>query len=235
LLLNVENLTAGYGSITAIKGVNLHIVEGEVVSLIGANGGGKSTLLNSIARLIGNKEGKIEFNGEDITSIEPHLVIRKGLSLAVEGRGIFKTMSVHENLRVGAYCRRDHRQIADDMTRVLELFPSIKARLHQKACSLSGGEQQMLSIGRALMSRPRLLMLDEPSWGLSPLLVKEVFAICTRLCEDGTAVLIAEQDAFHALGCSHRGYVIENGKIVQSGSGKELLDNQEIKKYYLGM
>lgn len=234
MLLKVSNLWAGYGAIIAIRGINLNVEEGEISALIGANGGGKSTLLNTIARLQNSMDGKIEFRGEDITTLKPTLIIRRGLSLVPEGRGLFSTMTVIENLRMGAYLRTDHPEIVKDMGQAMERFPALKARRRHKACFLSGGEQQMLSIARALMSRPRLLMMDEPSWGLAPFLVREVFKICSELCKSGTALLIAEQDAFNALKCAHRGYVIENGKIVLSGMNEELLANQEIKKYYLG-
>ena len=232
--MNVANLWAGYGAIIAIRGIDLSVEEGEISALIGANGGGKSTLLNTIARLQNIMDGKIEFQGEDITSLKPTLVIQRGLSLVPEGRGLFSTMTVIDNLRMGAYLRKDYRAIGKDIDKAMERFPALKARRRHKACFLSGGEQQMLSIARALMSHPRLLMMDEPSWGLAPFLVREVFKICSELCESGTALLIAEQDAFNALKCAQRGYVIENGKIVLSGMNQELLSNQEIKKYYLG-
>ena len=235
MLLNLSNIWAGYRSIKAIRGISLNVKEREIVALIGANGGGKSTLLNTTARLQDSMEGRIEFRGEDITTVESNLVIKHGLSLVPEGRGLFSTMTVTENLLMGAFSRRDRQRILGDLTYVIEKFPSLKARSHQKACFLSGGEQQMLSIARGLMSRPYLLMMDEPSWGLAPLLIRHVFKICVDLCEGGTSFLIAEQDAFNVLRCAHRGYVIENGLIVLSGSGEELLRNEEIKKYYLGM
>lgn len=234
MLLNVSHLWAGYGAIKAIRDINLSVQEGETVALIGANGGGKTTLLNTIVRFLNSMQGKIEFCGEDITALKPTLIIRRGITLVPEGRGLFSTMTVTENLWMGAYLRRDYHEIIRDMDQLMDRFPSLNARRRHKACFLSGGEQQMLSIARALMSRPRLLMMDEPSWGLAPFLVREVFKICSELCAGGTALLIAEQDAFNVLNCSHRGYVIENGKIVLSGTCENLLNDQEIKKYYLG-
>ena len=232
-ILKVDDINVYYGSIHAIKGISFEVNEGEIVTLIGANGAGKSTTLNTISGLLHSKTGHIEFMGEPLNHVPSHKVVSKGLALVPEGRRIFLQMSVQENLDMGAFSRRGGN-IDADMERVFEQFPRLKERRKQVAGTLSGGEQQMLAMGRALMSNPKLLMLDEPSMGLAPILVEKIFKIIQTLHEAGTTILLVEQNAQAALSIADRGYVLETGKIVTSGTGTELLASPEIKKAYLG-
>jgi branched-chain amino acid transport system ATP-binding protein len=219
-LLNLEDLNVHYGAIWALKGVNLTVGEGEIVSLIGANGAGKSTTLRAISGVVKASSGGISFQGEDITKVPAHDIVKKGIAQVPEGRRVFANLSVLENLELGAYIRRDTKGIKRDLDDVLERFPRLKERIGQVAGTLSGGEQQMLAIGRALMTRPKLMLLDEPSMGLAPLLVKEIFSIIREINEEGTTILLVEQNARMALQVASRAYVLETGRIVLDGSQK---------------
>ena len=232
-ILKVDDINVYYGSIHAIKGISFDVNEGEIVTLIGANGAGKSTTLNTIAGLLHSKTGHIEFMGEPLNHVPSHKVVSKGLALVPEGRRIFLQMSVQENLDMGAFSRKGGN-IDADMERIFEQFPRLKERRKQVAGTLSGGEQQMLAMGRALMSNPKLLMLDEPSMGLAPILVEQIFDIIKELHKAGTTILLVEQNAQAALSVADRGYVLETGKIVTTGTGAELLASPAIKKAYLG-
>ncbi len=232
-LLTVNDIHVYYGSIHAVKGVSFKVNEGEVVTLIGANGAGKSTVLNTISGLLTPKSGSITFDGQDLHGVAPHKVISHGLAQVPEGRRVFLQMTVEENLEMGAYTR-PNSEIAPGIADVYQRFPRLKERRTQVAGTLSGGEQQMLAMGRALMSKPKLLMLDEPSMGLAPILVEQIFDIIKELHKAGTTILLVEQNAQAALSVADRGYVLETGKIVTSGTGQELLASPEIKKAYLG-
>ena len=232
-ILKVDDINVYYGSIHAIKGISFEVNEGEIVTLIGANGAGKFTPLNTISGLLHSKTGHIEFMGKPLNHVPSHKVVSKGLALVPEGRRIFLQMSVQENLDMGAFSRRGGN-IDADMERVFEQFPRLKERRKQVAGTLSGGEQQMLAMGRALMSNPKLLMLDEPSMGLAPILVEQIFDIIKNLHKAGTTILLVEQNAQAALSVADRGYVLETGKIVTTGTGAELLASPAIKKAYLG-
>ena len=231
-ILKVEDINVYYGSIHAIKGISFEVQEGEVVTLIGANGAGKSTTLNAVSGLLRSKTGSISFLGESLAKVPSHKVVAKGLALVPEGRRIFLQMTVQENLEMGAYVRKSG--IREKMEKVYAYFPRLKERYKQVAGTLSGGEQQMLAMGRALMSDPKVIMLDEPSMGLAPILVEEIFTIIQHLHESGTTILLVEQNAQAALSVADRGYVLETGKIVASGTGAELLVSPAIKKAYLG-
>lgn len=234
-MLLVKDLSLYFGAIHALHGISFHVEEGEIVTLIGANGAGKTSILCAISRILPIKTGDIIFNGNSITNTAPHLLPQYGLSQVPEGRRVFARMSVKENLEMGAFFRKDTAQIRRDRDRVYEQFPRLKERRHQLAGTLSGGEQQMLAIGRALMSSPKLLMMDEPSMGLSPILVSEIFEIIKTINEAGTTVLLVEQNANMALSVSHRGYVLETGKIIAEGKSQDLLNNELVKKAYLGI
>ena len=232
-ILQVENLTVDYGSIHALKGISFQVNEGEIVTLIGANGAGKSTTLNTISGLLRPASGTVTFLGEDLTKVPAHKVVPKGLALVPEGRRVFLQMSVRENLEMGAFARGGDK-ISEGLERAYTLFPRLKERRTQIAGTLSGGEQQMLAMGRALMSSPQLLMLDEPSMGLAPILVDQIFEIIQNLHKEGVTILLVEQNAQAALSVADRGYVLETGKLVATGTGQELLASPAIKKAYLG-
>ena len=233
-MLTVNDINVFYGAIHAIKGVSLEVNEGEIVTLIGANGAGKSTILRTISGLLKPKSGSIQFEGQDIAGMPAHEIVKTGISQVPEGRRIFAEMTVLENLELGAFTRKDKDGIKADMELVFNRFPRLKERIGQLAGTLSGGEQQMLAMGRALMSRPRLLLLDEPSMGLAPLLIKEIFAIIQDINKTGTTVLLVEQNANMALSIAHRAYVLETGRITLSGDAKELAASDEVRKAYLG-
>ncbi len=232
-ILKVENINVYYGAIHAIKGVSFHVDEGEIVTLIGANGAGKSTTLQTISGLLRSRTGSIEFCGENISKLPPHKIVEKGLAQVPEGRRIFLQMSVQENLDMGAYTQSG-AGVGENIERVFEQFPRLKERRRQIAGTLSGGEQQMLAIGRALMSRPKLLMLDEPSMGLAPILVEQIFEIIQSLHKSGTTILLVEQNAQMALSVADRAYVMETGAISLSGTGRELAESDQVKMAYLG-
>ena len=232
-ILKVENLNVFYGAIHAIKDVSFQVSDGEVVTLIGANGAGKSTILKTISGLQPSRSGAVEFLGEPLGAVAPHKIITRGLALVPEGRQIFQQMTVEENLEMGAFTR-PRGEHGESMAIVYERFPRLAERRSQIAGTLSGGEQQMLAIGRALMSRPKLLMLDEPSMGLAPILVEQIFDIIRELNHRGTTILLVEQNAQMALSVAHRGYVLETGKIVTTGTGAQLLKDESVKKAYLG-
>ena len=232
-ILKVEDINVYYGSIHAIKGVSFEVNEGEIVTLIGANGAGKSTTLNTISGLLHSKTGSISFMGENLGKFPCHKIVSKGLALVPEGRRVFLQMTVQENLEMGAYTQGG-ASIAQDLEAVYQQFPRLKERFKQVAGTLSGGEQQMLAMGRALMSHPKLLVLDEPSMGLAPILVEQIFEIIQNLHKAGTTILLVEQNAQAALSIADRGYVLETGKVVTTGTGKELLESPAIKKAYLG-
>lgn len=232
-ILKVDDINVYYGSIHAIKGISFEVNEGEIVTLIGANGAGKSTTLNTIACLLRSKTGHIDFMGQPLNHVPSHKVVSKGLALVPEGRRVFLQMTVQENLDMGAFSRKGG-DIEGDMERVFEQFPRLKERRRQIAGTLSGGEQQMLAMGRAMMSKPRILLLDEPSMGLSPLFVGEIFKIIEKVSSAGTTVLLVEQNAKKALSIADRAYVLETGRIRKSGNARELLNDDAIKKAYLG-
>ncbi len=233
-LLAIDNIHTYYGNIHALKGISIEVQQGEVVTLLGANGAGKSTTLNTISGISPARSGSIIFDGVDITGVSPHDIVTFGVTQAPEGRRIFARMSVEENLELGAYTRRDRASIQRSMEQVFGVFPRLKERRHQLGGTLSGGEQQMLAIGRALMSEPRVLLLDEPSLGLAPILVQEIFNIIRELNQTGTTILLVEQNAQAALSVCHRGYVLQTGEIVLTGSGKQLLANPTVREAYLG-
>jgi branched-chain amino acid transport system ATP-binding protein len=234
VILKVDNVHTFYGSIEALKGISIEVREGEIVTLIGANGAGKSTTLRSINGLNQPREGSIVFRGKNITKTAPHNIVGMGISQSPEGRRLFPHMSVVENLEMGAFQRKDRAGIREDLDRVYSLFPRLAERKHQKAGTLSGGEQQMCAIGRALMARPQLLMLDEPSLGLAPIFVERIFEIVREINRQGTAVLLVEQNALMALEAANRGYVLETGRIVLADSAESLKTNEQVRKTYLG-
>ena len=233
-MLEVNDINVYYGAIHAIKGISLTVDEGEIVTLIGANGAGKSTTLRTISGLLKPKTGTINFLGKNIAGMPAHKIVREGISQVPEGRRIFAEMSVLENLELGAFTRNDSDEIKKDMEMVFRRFPRLKERISQQAGTLSGGEQQMLAMGRALMSRPKLLLLDEPSMGLAPLLIREIFSIIVDINKTGTTVLLVEQNANMALSIANRAYVLETGRITLSGDAKELAASEDVRKAYLG-
>jgi branched-chain amino acid transport system ATP-binding protein len=233
-MLELHNLQVYYGGIHALQGISLEVPDGKIVSLIGANGAGKSTTLNSIVGLVKTQSGSIKWNGQELTVLNTKQIVSQGVVLVPEGRRIFPNLSVWENLTLGAYHRNDKADIEKDREMIYELFPRLKEREKQSAGTLSGGEQQMLAVGRGLMSRPKLFMLDEPSLGLAPLIVKDIFSIIKRINEQGTTVLLIEQNARAALKIADYGYVMETGRITLSGTGKELLNDERIRHAYLG-
>jgi branched-chain amino acid transport system ATP-binding protein len=233
-MLKINNLNVFFGGIHALKGISFDVPIGKVITLIGANGAGKSTTLRTICGLIKPQGGQIKFSNNEINNIPADKIVKKGIALIPEGRKIFPNLTVQENLSLGAFARTDKQEIEKDLEWVYELFPRVKERLWQKGGTLSGGEQQMLAISRGLMSRPKLLMMDEPSLGLAPLLVKEIFDIIKKIHEDGITVLLVEQNAFAALKIADYAYVLETGKVVLQGTGEELLKDERVKKAYLG-
>ena len=233
-LLRLTDVHSYYGNIHALQGISLDVYPGEIVTLLGANGAGKTTTLRTIHGLLHPKKGKIELAGRDITSMPAHDHVRVGIGQSPEGRRIFSRMSVMENLQMGAYSRKDKEHLSQDFERVFELFPRLRERRTQAGGTLSGGEQQMLAMGRALMTRPKLLLLDEPSMGLAPILVEEIFEIMVDINRQGTTVLVVEQNALMALGVADRGYVLQTGRIVQAGLAKDLLKDPVVQKAYLG-
>ena len=234
MMLKIDNLVVAYGGIQALRGASLVVEEGKIVTLVGANGAGKSTLLRSIVGLVKPKSGTIQYLDKDLMLIKPQNIVRQGITLVPEGRRIFPDLTVLENLKLGAFSRKDEKEIKEDLEWVYTLFPRLMERTWQQAGTLSGGEQQMLAIGRALMSRPKLLMMDEPSLGLAPLIIKDVFNIIKEINKKGVTILLIEQNANAALHIADIGYVIETGKITIKGTGKELLSNDAVKKAYLG-
>lgn len=233
-MLRIENLVAGYGGIEALKGISLDVNEGKIVTLIGANGAGKSTTLRSIVGLVKPKGGSIIYNNKNILNLKTQNIVKEGIVLVPEGRRVFSNLTVLENLKIGAFARSDEKNIKEDMEWIYSLFPRLKERTWQLSGTLSGGEQQMLAIGRALMSRPKLLMMDEPSLGLAPLIVKELFEIIKEINKQGVTILLIEQNANAALHIADSGYVMETGRITMMGTGAELLKDENVKKAYLG-
>ncbi len=233
-MLQINNLSVSYGGIKALRGINMEVPDGKIVTLIGANGAGKSTLLRTISGLVKAESGSILFDGEELLGNPINKICASGIALCPEGRRVFTDLTVAENLKIGSYLRNDKKEIADDMKRVYELFPRLKEREWQFAGTLSGGEQQMLAVGRALMSRPKLLMLDEPSLGLAPLIVQQIFEIIKEINKTGVTVLLIEQNANMALKTADIAYVIETGSIVMQGSGDEILSNPQVRDAYLG-
>ncbi len=233
-MLEVTGLRVAYGGIQAVRGITFHVNQGEMVALIGANGAGKTSTLKALSRLLDTAGGSVRYGGQEISRLPPHQLIAQGIALVPEGRGVFPRMSIVENLKMGAYCRRDDDAIGADMEHVFSLFPRLKERALQLAGTLSGGEQQMLAIGRALMSRPKLLLLDEPSMGLAPLMVQKIFEVVCAVAKDGMTVLLVEQNAKLALEVSQRGYVMESGEITLTDDADKLLDNPKVREAYLG-
>lgn len=234
-MLKIENLHVYYGGIHALKGISLEVPEGKIVTLIGANGAGKSTTLRTICGMVKPQEGRINFEGRDIAGLKAYDIVQMGIAMVPEGRRVFTNLTVLENLLVGAHARRDSAEVRKDLEWICELFPILKERASQGAGTLSGGEQQMLAVGRALMSRPRLLLMDEPSLGLAPFLVREVFKTIKQLHAEGTTILLVEQNAHAALRIADYGYILETGEIVLQGAAKELVRNDGVRKAYLGV
>lgn len=233
-MLKVENLTVNYGAIRALKSISFNVEKGEIITLIGSNGAGKTTTLHSISNLIKKQGGTVTFNGEDITNLPADKIVTRHLIQVPEGRRIFQNLTVKENLELGAFLRKDKENIKQDMERVFEYFPRMKERIRQNAGTLSGGELQMLAMGRALMAQPELLLLDEPSMGLAPIFVDEIFEIVQKINKDGTTILLVEQNAFKALSIANRGYILETGEITKSGPASELIADPAVKAAYLG-
>lgn len=235
MLLEIDNLKLLYGRIEALHGISLRVEQGEIVALIGANGAGKTTTMKAISGLHAISGGSIKFEGVDVSRLRADLRVIRGIGQSPEGRGVFPGMTVLENLEMGAYTRKDKAGITKDLAMVFDLFPRLQERRKQAGGTLSGGEQQMLAVGRALMTRPKLLLLDEPSMGLAPKLIQQIFEIITRINEQGTTILLVEQNAQQALSRAHRGYVLETGRIVKEGTGQELLHDPAVKEAYLGV
>lgn len=233
-MLKVSDLEVYYGMIQAIKGISFEVNQGEVIALIGANGAGKTTILHTVTGLLQAKKGKIEFEGTDITRVPAHKIVTMGMAHVPEGRRVFAQLSVYENLKMGAYTRKDKTEIEETLEKVYTRFPRLKERQNQMAGTLSGGEQQMLAMGRALMSKPNIILMDEPSMGLSPIFVNEIFDIIREVSEGGTTVLLVEQNAKKALSIADRAYVLETGNIILEGDAKELMNDDSVKKAYLG-
>ena len=233
-LLKVEDLVIHYGAIQALKGISFEVGEGEIITLIGSNGAGKTTTLHAISHIIKKTSGKVIFDGRDISAVPPDKIAAERLVQVPEGRRVFANLTVRDNLELGAYTRKDKDGIRKDMEMVFDLFPRLKERLHQLAGTLSGGEQQMLAMGRSLMTSPRLLLLDEPSMGLAPILVDEIFSVIKRINQAGTTILLVEQNAYKALALAARGYILETGKVVKSGLASELMKDDAVKAAYLG-
>lgn len=234
MMLEVKNLNVSYGAIKALKGISFSVDEGEIITLIGSNGAGKTTTLHSISNIIKKQSGTIVFNGTDITNLSADKIVKQNLIQVPEGRRIFANLSVKENLELGAYLRNDKAKIKKDIEKVFTLFPRLKERVRQNAGTLSGGEQQMLAIGRALMSEPKLLLLDEPSMGLAPILVDEIFEIIKRINAEGTTILLVEQNAYKALSIADRAYILETGNIIKEGKASDLINDDSVKNAYLG-
>ena len=234
-MLEVSNVDAGYGSTVILQDISLHVEPGEVVTIVGANGAGKTTLLRTISGLVKPRTGAITFEGKDITRLEAHDTVDRGITLIPEGRQLFPDMTVRDNLLMGAYCRHARDYQDDTLHEVLELFPRLRERLDQHASSLSGGEQQMVAIARGMMARPKILMFDEPSLGLAPIIVSQVFEVIAQVAATGTTVLIVEQNVFHTLKAADRGYVLENGRMVLSDDADALLQNDHVRQAYLGI
>ncbi|MBE6344651.1 MAG: ABC transporter ATP-binding protein [Spirochaetaceae bacterium] len=233
-MLTVTNLNVSYGAIKALRGISFDVKQGEIVTLIGSNGAGKTTTLHSISNIIKKESGSVIFNGEDISSLAPDMIVRQGLIQVPEGRRIFANLTVKENLEMGAFTRKNTAEIKQDMVKVFDLFPRLKERIKQIAGTLSGGEQQMLAMGRALMSKPQLLLLDEPSMGLAPILVDEIFAIIQEINRAGTTILLVEQNAFKALSIANRACILETGLVTKAGNAEDLIRDDSVKAAYLG-
>lgn len=233
-MLEVKDLEVNYGMIKAIKGISFEVNEGEVISLIGANGAGKTTILHAVSGLLGKAAGSIAFEGQDITKVPAHKIVAMGMAHVPEGRRVFAQLSVYENLKLGAYTRKDKKELEETLNMVYERFPRLKERKNQLAGTLSGGEQQMLAMGRALMSHPKMILMDEPSMGLSPIFVEEIFSIIRDISASGTTVLLVEQNAKKALSIADRAYVLETGNIILAGDAKKLMNDDSVKKAYLG-
>ena len=233
-MITIKNLHVSYGGIKALRGININIEENKIVTLIGANGAGKSSTLRAIMNLVKKEDGKVEYDGDDLTNLKTMDIVKKGIALSPEGRRVFANLTVEENLILGAYTRRDMAEIKKDMDKVYDLFPRLKERSWQKSGTLSGGEQQMLAVGRAMMIRPKVLMLDEPSLGLAPLLVKDIFDIIKEIHSQGNTILLVEQNAKKALEIADYAYVLETGSLVLEGPGQELLNDEKVKTAYLG-
>jgi branched-chain amino acid transport system ATP-binding protein len=234
VVLEIKNIDVYYGAVHALKNISLSLNEGEITTLIGANGAGKTSTLRTISGLITPKNGEVRFYDKNITNVKPHLIVAMGMAHAPEGRGVFSDLTVEENLSLGSYIRHDQAEIKKDFAKVMEMFPRLQERLSQRAGTLSGGEQQMLAIGRAYMQKPKVLLLDEPSLGLAPLIVKQIFTIIQEINKGGTSILLVEQNAKQALKVAHQGYVLETGKIVKSAPAAELLHDPDVQRAYLG-
>ena len=233
-MLKVTDLTVHYGAIQALRGISFDVNQGEIITLIGSNGAGKTTTLHSVSNIIKKTSGKVEFENQDITNVSPDAIVKTGLIQVPEGRRVFANMSVKENLEMGAYTRKDKAGIKADMEKVYELFPRLKERIKQLSGTLSGGEQQMLAMGRAVMSKPKLLLLDEPSMGLAPILVDEIFSIIQEINKTGTTILLVEQNAYKALSIADRAYILETGTVIKSGKASDLINDEAVKSAYLG-